>query len=139
MDAKTYLHQIKDLDKLINTYQDEIDMLMTRVTSTTQRIKEVNVMTSKENTFDETIAKIIDLRNEINDLIDKYVDMKNAARKIVEQIPQINYQIVLIKYYFQNKTYEQTAVEMNMSYQWICELHKKALKEFEKIRLLDRN
>lgn len=139
MDAKAYLHQIKDLDNLINAYQDEIDVLMSRVTSTTKHIKEVNIMTSNENRFDETMAKIIDMRNEINDLIDKYVDMKKSARRTVERISQVNYQVVLIKYYFQNKTFEQTAVEMNLSYQWVCELHKKAVAEFEKIQSLDSN
>lgn len=134
MDAKGYLRQIKDMDNLINTYQDEIDVLMTMATSTTQHIKEVNVMTSHENQFEDTMAKIIDMRNEINELIDKYVEMKIFARRIVEQIQPFNYQTVLLKYYFQNKTFEQTAVEMNMSYQWICELHGRALTEFEKIQ-----
>lgn len=132
MTPKEYLYQLKDVDNLISTYQEEADMLMTRLTSTTQRIKEVNVISSQNNQFDDTIAKVLDLRNEINAQIDKYVDMKAEARKIVEKIQPLKYQTVLIKYYFQNKTFEQTAVEMGKSYQWVCELHGRALQEFEK-------
>jgi DNA-directed RNA polymerase specialized sigma subunit len=132
MTPKEYLYQLKDVDNLISTYQEEADMLMTRLTSTTQRIKEVNVISSQKNQFDDTIAKVLDLRNEINAQIDKYVDMKAEARKIVEKIQPLKYQTVLIKYYFQNKTFEQTAVEMGKSYQWVCELHGRALQEFEK-------
>lgn len=132
MTPKEYLYQLKDIDNLISTYQEEADMLMTRLTSTTQRIKEVNVISSQKNQFDDTIAKVLDLRNEINAQIDKYVDMKAEARKIVEKIQPLKYQTVLIKYYFQNKTFEQTAVEMGKSYQWVCELHGRALQEFEK-------
>lgn len=132
MTPKEYLYQLKDVDNLISTYQEEADMLMTRLTSTTQRIKEVNVISSQKNQFDDTIAKVLDLRNEINAQIDKYVDMKAKARKIVEKIQPLKYQTVLIKYYFQNKTFEQTAVEMGKSYQWVCELHGRALQEFEK-------
>lgn len=132
MTAKEYLYQLKDVDNLINTYQEEADMLMTRLTSTTQQIKEVNVLSSNQNNFEETIAKVIDLRNEINKQIDRYVDMKIQARKTVERIQPLKYQTVLIKYYFQNKTFEQTAVEMEKSYQWVCELHGRALQEFEK-------
>lgn len=132
MTPKEYLYQLKDVDNLISTYQEEADMLMTRLTSTTQRIKEVNVISSQKNQFDDTIAKVLDLRNEINAQIDKYVDIKAEARKIVEKIQPLKYQTVLIKYYFQNKTFEQTAVEMGKSYQWVCELHGRALQEFEK-------
>ena len=132
MTPKEYLYQLKDVDNLISTYQEEADMLMTRLTSTTQRIKEVNVISSQKNQFDDTIAKVLDLRNEINAQSDKYVDMKAEARKIVEKIQPLKYQTVLIKYYFQNKTFEQTAVEMGKSYQWVCELHGRALQEFEK-------
>lgn len=132
MTPKEYLYQLKDVDNLISTYQEEADMLMTRLTSTTQRIKEVNVISSQKNQFDDTIAKVLDLRNEINAQIDKYVGMKAEARKIVEKIQPLKYQTVLIKYYFQNKTFEQTAVEMGKSYQWVCELHGRALQEFEK-------
>lgn len=132
MTPKEYLYQLKDIDNLISTYQEEADMLMTRLTSTTQRIKEVNVISSQKNQFDDTIAKVLDLRNEINAQIDKYVDMKAEARRIVENIQPLKYQTVLIKYYFQNKTFEQTAVEMGKSYQWVCELHGRALQEFEK-------
>lgn len=132
MTPKEYLYQLKDVDNLISTYQEEADMLMTRLTSTTQRIKEVNVISSQKNQFDDTITKVLDLRNEINAQIDKYVDMKAEARKIVEKIQPLKYQTVLIKYYFQNKTFEQTAVEMGKSYQWVCELHGRALQEFEK-------
>lgn len=132
MTPKEYLYQLKDVDNLISTYQEEADMLMTRLTSTTQRIKEVNVISSQKNQFDDTIAKVLDLRNEINAQIDKYVDMKAEARRIVEKIQPLKYQTVLIKYYFQNKTFEQTAVEMGKSYQWVCELHGRALQEFEK-------
>ena len=96
MTPKEYLYQLKDVDNLISTYQEEADMLMTRLTSTTQRIKEVNVISSQKNQFDDTIAKVLDLRNEINAQIDKYVDMKAEARRIVEKIQPLKYQTVLI-------------------------------------------
>ena len=58
--------------------------------------------------------------------------MKKKAAKIVKLIPQIQLQTVLFKYYFLNKTLEQTAAEMDLSYQWVCRLHGMALVEFEK-------
>lgn len=142
MTAKEQLLQIRELEDYIKTMQDEIDVVWARLTSTTAPIKEMNVKTSKSDTMPETIEKVIKMRSAINEKIDYYVDLKNEAREIIDQIRPLNYQCVLIKYYFQNKTFEKTAVEMNMSYQWICELHNRALQEFDKIKkmqIVDRN
>lgn len=133
MTTKEYLYQLKEIDNLINANQEEVDRLRAIAEKTTSRIKEVNVMESSGNRMEDTIIKIVELENEINEEIDRLIDIKVDARRIVNQIEKIQYRTILIKYYFQNKTFEQTAVEMDKSYQWICELHGRALKEFSDI------
>lgn len=133
MTGKEFLKNIKRADLIIQTMQEDIDFLWTKLTSTTAKPKEVNVMVTKEDLMPETIEKIINLRKEINEKIDEYVDMRTEAKRMVDQIEDYNLQAVLIKYYFQNKTLEQTSVEIDKSYQWTCELRDRALLEFEKI------
>lgn len=132
MNAKKYLGQIRELDKMIDTYQAELDVLWAKLTSTTVKPKDVNIMVSKEDTTPESIEKVISLREKINGMIDKYVDMKNEALESIERIDGINVRVVLISYYFQRKTLEQIAVEMDYTYQWTCELRNRGLVEFEK-------
>lgn len=132
MTAKEYLEQIRDLDKLITTYQDEIDVIMAKLTSTTVKAKEVNVKSSKEDKTAETIEKLILLKEKVNNYIDQYADMKEFATKVVNCIEPLQTRIVIIKYYFQAKTLEQVAVDIDRTYQWVCELRDRGIKEFEK-------
>lgn len=132
-DARRYLRRIRELDNLITTMQDEIDVTWAKLTSVTVKQKEVNVMTSSTDTMPETIEKLIQYKEKINAQIDIYVDLKVNAKNIIDQMDVVNYKMILIKYYFQNKTFEQIAEDLDLSYQWIFELHGRALDDFERI------
>lgn len=133
MDGKKFLRKIRDIDTVINAYEDELDCLMARLTSTTSKPKDVNVMSTKEDHTPEDIEKMIELKNQIRDTINQYAEMKMKAKLILDKLSDYRHQTVLIKYYFQHKTLEQIAVEMDKSYQWICELRERGLEEFDKI------
>lgn len=146
MTAKQFLITIRNLDKIIDTYQQEADMVYARLTSTTAHIKEVNVQTSKEDTMAVNVARLIELRQKINDSIDKYVDMKEVALEALEQMSNDNEKYVIMEYYFHHKTLEQIAVDMDNSYQWICELRNRGIEHFgdivkklKKFKALDGN
>lgn len=131
--ARAYLEQVRSMNLIIQTYEDELDMLMTRLTSTTSKPKDVNVMSSREDTLPDDIEKLIELKKKISENLNRFAKQRIEADAIINQIPDYRYQSVLIKYYFQNKTLEQVAVEMDKSYQWTCELRDRALVEFGKI------
>ena len=69
----------------------------------------------------------------INEEIDRLIDYKDEAWKIIEQCePEC---ITLIsKRYFQFKDWEEIAVDMNFTYQWVSGgLHQKALAQVQKV------
>lgn len=132
--AKEYLTQLKDLDKYINAQQEELDRLRNMVIKISVSSRDMDVQcSSMHDKLGDTVAKIVDLDREITSCIDKYIDIKHDAVRIIAIMPDLKLRTVLYKYYILNKTFEQTAVEMEKSYQWICELHGKALQQFEKI------
>lgn len=133
MTGKRFLKQIREIELIIDTYEEEYEILMSRLTSTTVKPKEVNVMSSKEDTLPEDIEELIELKKKINKSINEYAKMKIDAKMMVDQIENFLYQSVLIKYYFQHKTLEQISCEIDKTYQWTCELRDRALDEFEKI------
>ena len=146
MDGKKFLIHIRDMNGIINSYEDELDVLMTRLTSTTSKPKDVNVMFSREDTLPENIEKVTLLKEEIKKRLDEFAKMRIEADTYLRQIDDFRLQTVISKYYFQSKTLEQIAVEIGKSYQWTCELRDRAVEEFEKIMkkskkygLLDRN
>lgn len=134
MTIKEYLYQLKDIDDLINSNIEEVDKLRTLATNITVTYSDEPHGSGTSDKVGNTVVKIADLQNEINDLIDELVEIKAESSKIINQIKDLRLRTVLIKYYVQNKTFEQVAVEMGKSYQWICELHGRALLEIEKIK-----
>lgn len=135
MKAKEYLMQLKDIDNLIATESEELLHSEELALRTTQSCDSERVQTSgTSDKVGEAATSTVDLENVIIQNIQELISIKNNAIRIINLIPAFKLRTVLLKYYVQNKTLEKTAVEMDKSYQWAYELHKRALKEFDKIR-----
>ena len=83
-----------------------------------------------KNTLEETVAKIVDLEADINRRIEELVDMKQEAFTMISRIPDLDQQNILIGRYIQLKKWEDIALEVNFSIQWVYELHWKGLLAF---------
>lgn len=131
--AKETLQQIKRLDNLIECQTAEIERIMELITRVTPVMKEDG---SSGGGFADKIgngvAKIVDLRNDINKSIDEYADAKASMLKVLKRMKNPEYQRVLYLRYFHYKTWEEIAADMKYSYRGICYLHGRALLEFEK-------
>lgn len=58
---------------------------------------------------------------------------KAEAEERIEGIENDDYKLLLTLRYLRFKTFEEIAVEMGFTFQWICELHKRALIQFEEL------
>ncbi|RDU21927.1 DUF1492 domain-containing protein [Anaerosacchariphilus polymeriproducens] len=134
MTAKEYLYQLKDIDDLINSNQEEVDRLRAMATNISVTYSDEPHGSGTSDKVGNTVVKIADLENEINDLIDELVDLKREIISIIKQIKGIRERTILIKRYINNKTLEQSAVEMGISYIWARKIHGMALLEFEKVK-----
>ena len=134
MKAKTYLKQIEKMNAKINCLNEELEYLNALATRTTSVLggERVQSSGSKERMADCTV-KMADMCSRINEEIDRLIDYKDEAWKIIEQCePEC---ITLIsKRYFQFKPWEEIAVDMNFTYQWVSGgLHQKALAQVQKV------
>ena len=135
MNAREYLEQLQKMDIAINQniawlYElKNIRKELKGVNYTSQKVK-----TSKSNRadFEKTLLIIMDMEQNINDSIDKFVDQKNEIIKQIQSLDNHKYVQVLYKKYVEYKRLEEIAIEMYYSYQYIKEIHKKALQEFKK-------
>jgi len=134
MKAKNYLRQIELLDAKIDTRCEEIMRLKTLATRTTTALGGERVQSSgSQDKMADCIAKIADLQNEINAEIDKFVDLRNEAQALIEKHCEADCIRLLYARYFEYKTWEKIAVDMNFTYQWVAgDLHKKALEQLQK-------
>ena len=78
------------------------------------------------------MTKIVAMREQINAEIDRYIDYKQEARELLSEC-ESECITLISKRYFQFKTWEEIAVDMNFTYQWVSGgLHQKALAQVQK-------
>lgn len=133
MTTKQYLNQIARINRMINNKLAEIYQLKTMVCSISVSANEDKVQSSSDkDKLGSSVAKIVDLENEINKAIDVYVDKKERIVSQIDSIKDIMEYQVLFSRYIEYKTFEQIAEDNNYSVRQILRIHGNALVEFEK-------
>jgi DNA-directed RNA polymerase specialized sigma subunit len=135
MNAKEYLSQGLWLDKIIENKFDQLKEYRVLVENlngdnTQEKVSGNNYNTCRMAT---TIAKIIDLENEIKANIDKMIDLKQDILKNINQLDKLNYRLLLELRYVCGKTWEEISEEFHCSSSGIFKIHGIALKKIEKI------
>lgn len=135
--TQRYLQQIKILDTKIEQKEDQYKEAYNAALSVGAIKCDKNlVQTSKANDGNENLVlKYLDLENEIKR---KKLEFHKAKDKIINEIqgiPDDRYVNVLYKRYVEYKSYENISYEMHYSMQYVKQLHKQALRAFEKKHL----
>lgn len=133
MTAKQYLRQVKRLDNIINAKLEQIEKLRA-MSINISRVMSPDKVHSQENRSktEKIIVKIIDLEREVTNDIDRLVDLKREIMQKIDAMEDDNYKVLLTLRYLNFKTWEEIAVEMDYTFQWVHQLHKRALIEFER-------
>ena len=133
-DAKEYLQNIRLLDSRINHSLAELADLEDMVLRITPVWRDDVISSSGSyDKLGDTVAKICDLKTQINKDIDTYVDLKREALNKLKKVEKTEYYDILHKRYVEYQSLEQIAVSMNYTYRWIRRLHGRALQAFEKV------
>ena len=133
MTAKEYLKQIRKANIMIDYKQRQLDELRELCTSITSPINSDKVQTSGvSDKIGDTVSKIIDLQNIINSDIDRLVDLKQEIMAVIDKLDATYLQLIYLRY-FEFRTWEQIACEMNYSCPWIWKLHGEALQNVSEI------
>ena len=134
MTAKKYLQQIKRCDTKIDSGVEELTRLKALATRVTAALSgEVVSRTRQNDTMADAVARIIKLQQEIDKEVDRYIELKREVAERLSRLENPVYYQVLHSRYILYKTWEQIACDMDYSYQWVCELHGRALQEFGKL------
>lgn len=132
-EAKRELRPLKELAKDIQSVEDEIERLMAIATKMTTTYDPINVESTPKNRIEEAIVKIDDYRERLSKLLLEIIDYKNKCLDKIEQIEPKSLQKILLYYYFQNKTIEETAELMGKSVRWTYEIYNMALEKYSEI------
>lgn len=133
LSAREYLGQLEELD--INISQD-LEQLeeMKRDACSTGGIdySRDRVQTSiSGDKLGGQVTRYVTFNEHINAEIDRFADAKEQIISEIRGLHDTHYIQLLFKVYVQFKTLKVAADEMKMSYQYVRNVHKKALAAFE--------
>jgi DNA-directed RNA polymerase specialized sigma subunit len=133
LSARRYLGQLQELDEKINQNVERLEEMKLQATCTGAICYNERVQSSmKGDKLCNDVTRYVAFNDEINAEIDSFVDAKNKIIGQIRGLHNVNYMQVLFKVYVQFKSLKIAASEMGKSYSYVVELHRKALKEFEK-------
>lgn len=132
--AKEYLQQVRNADLKIQEKLEEVaalEVLATKVSALNEgdRVKS----SGDQDKMAQTVCKIADMKNEIQEEIENMLKLKREIRRTIEQVSAPIYMSVLYRRYILYKSWEQIATELCLSYRHTTRLHGEGLQEVEKI------
>ena len=133
--AKEYLCQIIRYDTQINNKLAEVGRLSDLLTRVTPVLKEDGTSHGggSQDRMAEGVAKLVDLKEELNRDIERLTDLKKAAYDLLNQVENERYMDVLHRRYFLHQSFEQIAVDLGYTYRNVCYIHGKALVAFGEV------
>ena len=131
--AKKYLQQLEIIDMMINQDLERLEDMKNDACSTGGiDYSKDRVQTSMSgDSIGNSVVRYMTLNDEINKEIDSFVSAKDQIIREIRGLKDKNYINILYKIYVQYKSIKIAASEMNKSYSYVIELHKKALAEFK--------
>lgn len=132
LEAQIYLEEIEKYDRFIKSKIAEIEQLRCLATSVTAAIGSERVQTSgTSDKVGSTTAIIVDKENELRNMVEHFFNEKSERIKLIEQVKNPLEYTVLHERYIQYMSLKDIAEEESYSYQYICEVHGRALKNIQ--------
>ena len=130
MDAKEYLSQAYRIDQRINSKLEQVLSLRALLGKATGTLSGApKAATPNLHSMEETICKMVDMENEINDDIDTLVDLKAEIMACIKRVENTEYQTLLELRYLCFKRWEEIAADTGYSLRRLYELHNSALEQ----------
>ena len=132
--AKDYLKRAYLLDKQINVEIQEMEMMKTMRGQVQGMFYGERIGTNPnrdiEAPFIKTIERIWEREQRINEKIDKLVDLKTEIDAAIDQMSSAEERLLLKYRYLKNESWEDIAMDLNVSYRTVHRIHASALRNF---------
>lgn len=130
MTTKEFLQQYLNAESAINAKLDQIHKLRELAAKTTQVLTPDRVQSSntEQDKVSCIVGKIVDMEREVDSDIDRLQAIKRRVQDAIKTVPNAKQRAVLTRRYINGQTWERIAVDLGISYQWVCELHGRALQ-----------
>ena len=134
MTAREYLGQAYRLDQWINSKLRQVENLR----SLTQKVtasygREPVSHTRNVTSLEDSIIRLMEGEEQINQQIDKMVNLKMDIAALVDHVRNENYRLILEKRYLCFLSWDEIATDMHYSSRWVRNVHERALEVVGKL------
>lgn len=126
MTAKEYLGRYRHLKADIDNKTEQLKELRTLAESVGYS-SGTGCSGETSDKVGKTVAKIVDMENDISCQIEKLFEVKKEIEEIIAKVDNFALRQVLMLRYINGYTFERIAEKMFYTYKWVCILHSKAL------------
>lgn len=130
--AKEYLSQAYYIDKRIDTLNNELIMLESKLCKCTANYNSAGHSNNTRSAFEYTIDKVMQYRDRLNNEIDNLVDKKNDIKRMIDKLDNDKEKIILHKRYINFQNFESIAEDLDITPRQVYKIHKKSLEKIEK-------
>lgn len=132
MSVKYYLQQLIYIDEDINSRLAELAQVRANLqVAKTSRIKDVSVQETN-SVYDDRYLKLFEMEQTIDQEIKRLIDLKVEARVKIDKCEDPLHRIILRERYINSKKWEEIAEDLNMSKRHVLKIHGSALIDFQK-------
>lgn len=132
MTAREYLSRAYRLDQRINSKLQQIDSLRSLTQKVTQSFdNEAVSRTRNPSSMEDAIIRLMEAESELNRQIDDLIETKLLIGKLIDEVHNENYKLILEKRYLCFLNWNQIAEEMQYSRRWVQQKHERALEVVE--------
>ena len=86
-----------------------------------------------ESGLEKAVANLLDRRSELAEKLNSYIERERNVSRLISEIQNDNYQIILTRKYLDGLSLSAIANEMHYTVKWIKVLHLRALQAAEEI------
>lgn len=134
MNAREFLDEIQMLDQLISNKTEELLQLRTIATScTVPTDRDGSVSSGVSDKVGNLVAQICELEKQILDVMGDYLKRRKECIEVIESVRPPIFYTILHRYHIQYKSLVQIAEEIGYEYHYVCDLHRKAVAEVQRI------
>ena len=132
--GRKHLEEMRDIDRFIKQLNMQIEQEESMLTDISVHYKEVNVQSSgAKDMISEKVPEIVELQQSLEEYVKELEQKKLVTLSILKKMKNRRRAQLLLLYYMQNKTLEQTAEAMDKSYTWTWEEMQEAITDFERL------
>lgn len=130
--VKEYLRSVRNLNKEIEARQRHREQLYATVTGSAIKLKTVNVQeSSPDDKLAAVMADIYELDNKIQDSIIELTAKQAHALDLINSVAKSEHRSLLINYYLNAYSWEETANMLGYSVQHVFRMHGEVLRELD--------